>query len=70
MYILPRTRHTNTRERQVREMEQARRRIRICLFCVVMLAVIVGVIYYLYDRNAGQIASDGTLVTAVRIAGF
>ena len=30
-------------------MEQARKRIRVCLICVVMAAVIVGFIYYFND---------------------
>ncbi|MEZ3486617.1 MAG: hypothetical protein K1W22_08510 [Lachnospiraceae bacterium] len=43
-------------------MERARRRIRVCLICVVMAAVIVGFIYYFNDvRDHGDM-SEGTLV--------
>lgn len=46
-------------------MEQARKRIRICLICVVMTAVIVGFIYYFNDVSEQSDMSEGTLVQEV-----
>ena len=43
-------------------MEQARKRIRVCLICVVMAAVIVGFIYYFNDVREQSDMSEGTLV--------
>lgn len=43
-------------------MEQARKRIRVCLICVVMAAVIVGFIYYFNDVREESDMSEGTLV--------
>ena len=43
-------------------MEQARKRIRVCLICVVMAAVIVGFIYYFNDGREQSDMSEGTLV--------
>lgn len=43
-------------------MDNARRKIRICLVCVVTAAVIVGLIYYINEvKNSGGI-NEGTLV--------
>lgn len=45
-------------------MEEARRKLRICLIFVVALAVLVGCIYYFGDVKKGERVSDGTLVMA------
>lgn len=43
-------------------MEEARKKLRIFLFCVVIMAVLVGVIYYFTDVYGSQDISEGTLV--------
>lgn len=43
-------------------MDEARKKVRVCLLCVVAAAVIIGLVYYFRDvRNADHI-TDGTLV--------
>ena len=46
-------------------MEETRRKIRIFLFCVVMCAVLAGVIYYFTDMYGKNDASEGTLVKGI-----
>lgn len=43
-------------------MEEARKRLRMCLIFVVVLAVIVGCIYYFSDIGKNENISEGTLV--------
>lgn len=43
-------------------MEEARRKLRVFLICVVMTAVLVGVIYYFTDVYGSNDVSEGTLV--------
>lgn len=43
-------------------MEEARRKLRICLIFVVALAVIVGCVYYFGDMKNSESISEGTLV--------
>lgn len=43
-------------------MDEARRKIRICLFCIVMIAVLMGVVYYMNDVKSGGNMEEGTLV--------
>lgn len=43
-------------------MEEARKRLRICLICVVAVAVIVGAVYYFHDIRGSRNISEGTLV--------
>ena len=51
--------------RKVQEsMEKARKRLRICLIAVVILAVIVGCAYYFGDFGKDQDVTEGTLVRA------
>ena len=45
-------------------MEKAKKRVRICLLCIVMLAVIMGILYYYHGLNEEQIQAEGTLVSA------
>lgn len=43
-------------------MEKAKKRVRLCLVCVVMIAVIVGIVYY-YNEMGDEASQDsGTLV--------
>ncbi|MCI8502596.1 MAG: hypothetical protein HFH00_02020 [Dorea sp.] len=43
-------------------MEEARRRLRLCLAVVVAAAVIIGLLYYFGDVKKGKNMSEGTLV--------
>lgn len=43
-------------------VKKARRRIRVCLFLVVMIAVFVGTVYYYQEMRNTQQISDGILV--------
>ena len=43
-------------------MEEARKRLRVCLIFVVLLAILVGCIYYFGDKNREKDVSEGTLV--------
>ena len=43
-------------------MEEARKKLRICLIFVVMLAVLIGCIYYFGEKNKEKDVSEGTLV--------
>lgn len=43
-------------------MDEARRKIRICLFCIVMIAALIGVAYYMNDVKDGGSMEEGTLV--------
>lgn len=43
-------------------MEEAKRKLRIFLICVVMTAVLVGIIYYFTDVYGNMDISKGTLV--------
>ena len=45
-------------------MEKAKKRVRICLLWGVMLAVIMGILYYYHGLNEEQIQAEGTLVSA------
>lgn len=44
-------------------MEQAKRRIRICLICVVTSAVILGILYYVMSQQRPVLEENGTLVS-------
>ena len=43
-------------------MEEARRKLRLCLAVVVAAAVIIGLLYYFGDVKKGKNMSEGTLV--------
>lgn len=43
-------------------MEDARRKIRMCLIFVVTLAVIIGLIYYFHDVRGNHGVNEGTLI--------
>lgn len=44
-------------------MDEARKKLRVCLICVVAAAVIIGFIYYFNDVRGKKDISEGTLVT-------
>lgn len=43
-------------------MEEARKKLRVCLFFVVTAAIVVGVIYYVSTMRVEEQFNDGTLV--------
>ncbi len=43
-------------------MDKGRRGLRICLLCVVLVAIIVGLVYYYHQMEHSQGISEGTLV--------
>ncbi len=43
-------------------MEEARKKLRICMVLVVAAAIIVGLIYYFHDVRGKDYATEGTLV--------
>lgn len=45
-------------------MDEAKKRLRICLLLVVIAAIAAGCIYYIEEMRAGDTISDGTLVRA------
>lgn len=62
MYLLKKNRHTIF-GRKVEFMEKAKRRVRICLLCVVIVAVVMGILYYYHGMNEDGVQAEGTLVT-------
>lgn len=44
-------------------MEKARKRIFICLLCIVILAAIMGILYYYHGLNENKMQAEGTLVS-------
>ena len=44
------------------KLEKARKRLRICLIAVVLLAIVVGCLYYFGDFGKEQDVTEGTLV--------
>ena len=61
MYLLKKNRHTIF-GRKVEFMEKAKRRVRICLLCVVIIAVVMGILYYYHGLNEERNVNEGTLV--------
>lgn len=43
-------------------MEKARKKIRVCLLCVVALAVILGAVWYFQEMKKNTSVTEGTLV--------
>ncbi len=48
-------------------MERARRRVNLCVFWVVLAAILIGLFYYYGESQAEIDASEGTLISAVEI---
>ena len=48
-------------------MEDARRKIRMCLIFVVTLAVIIGLIYYFHDVSVNHVVYEGSLIKRMEI---
>ena len=47
-------------------MEKAKRRVRICLLCVIVLAIVVGILYFYHDLGEPEIQAEGTLVSEMQ----
>lgn len=45
-------------------MESGRRKIRICLWSIVLTAIVIGIFYYYFNGNVQNKGSEGTLVQA------
>ena len=61
MYLLKKNRHTIF-GRKVEFMEKAKTRVRVCLLCVVIIAVVMGILYYYHEMNEDGLQAEGTLV--------
>lgn len=48
-------------------MESARKKLRICLLCVVAAAVIVGLVYYMGEMKKRKSISEGTLISGMNV---
>lgn len=58
------------RKGQVIVMENGRRKIRICLFSIVLAAVVIGIFYYYYSGNSQVRSSEGTLIQGPRVESY
>lgn len=65
MYLLKENRHTIF-GRKVEFMEKAKRRVRVCLLCVVIIAIVMGILYYYHGMNEEGMQAEGTLVMVNR----
>ena len=52
----------NKMKKGVDFMTEAKRRLRVCLVCIVLLAIVIGMFYYYHGAMADRTISDGTLV--------
>ena len=48
-------------------MGNGRRKIRICLFGIVLAAVVVGIFYYYFNGSGQPSASEGTLIQGPKV---
>lgn len=48
-------------------MEKSRKKLRVCLFCIVLAAVAVGMIYYFADVGNKGAIDDGVLITGTGV---
>jgi hypothetical protein len=64
VYIFPKYIHTNPQKKYKEgvSMDEARKKLRVCLICVVAAAVIIGCIYYFNDVRSKSDISEGTLI--------
>lgn len=49
-------------------MDEGRRKVRICLVTIVLVAVILGSMYYLYNQDEEFPDSGGTLVKCMEVS--
>ncbi|TCS81605.1 hypothetical protein [Muricomes intestini] len=48
-------------------MEDGKRKIRICLFSIVLAAVVIGILYYYFNGSTPVRNSEGTLIRGPRV---
>lgn len=48
-------------------MQEGRKRVRICLICIVFLAVVAGMFYYYYEMQTEITGEEGTLISQVEM---
>lgn len=48
-------------------MEDGRKKLRICLTCVVVAAIVIGIFYYYYGTSGSETVSEGALITATKV---
>jgi hypothetical protein len=48
-------------------MEDGRRKIRICLVSIVIVAVVIGIFYYYFSESVTGRSNEGTLIRAPRV---
>lgn len=66
MYIFLRASHTNYQTKgRCDAMESSRKKLRVCLILVVLLAVLAGFIYYFADVRSTKEMEDGVLVRSL-----
>lgn len=58
--------HTNL-EKEGDGMESAKRRIRVIMVCVVLTAVIIGMVYYYHETQNQTVVERGTLIAARQV---
>lgn len=46
-------------------MEKERKKVRVCLFCVVLIALAIGLVYYFSDVRPTEVIDTGVLITGV-----
>lgn len=44
-------------------MGKAKKRVSICMICVVMVAIVVGILYYYNELGDEAVQSEGTLIS-------
>lgn len=44
-------------------MEKARKRVNLCVFVVVLTAIVIGILYYYGEIHGQPTVSDGTLIS-------
>ena len=48
-------------------MDKARKRIRVCLVCIVLTAVVIGLFYYYHDLQGSGTVNEGTLISNIEM---
>lgn len=48
-------------------MDKAKKRIRTCMVCVVLTAVVVGILYYYHETQDKSMSGEGTLIAATNV---
>lgn len=48
-------------------MDKSRKKLRLCLFCVVLIAVAIGFIYYFISSGSRAGIDDGVLITGTGV---